>query len=313
MNAPALKEVYLRPYAPRSLFYGNSAEARLLPCFYAVGFGAVAEHLNVFRESLALRKGDYLGGVHFVDVQLAHDVKLPVAPAYVKYRVRVVKAEVLPEIANVKARVELPDVNVRENKPADLAPFALAVNAVALGVFDSAALHAAAVAVVNKTVVKVSGMVRKHLFPDHISVKQARVKGSSGDVLKASKSYAGTRDIPISTEFYEVLLAHMTDDRVCPLTSLQISRLWISFRDRIGLPEDCNFHALRHHFASRCLLLGMPQKYIAELMGHSSTDMIERVYQHTFESAMSEFAKKLRKENSEFMQHEIQHESEKIP
>lgn len=41
--------------------------------------------------------------------------------------------------------------------------------------------------------------------------------------------------------------------------------------------------------ASQALLLGIPQKYIAELMGHSSTDMIEKVYQHTFPSTMEEF------------------------
>ena len=53
--------------------------------------------------------------------------------------------------------------------------------------------------------------------------------------------------------------------------------------------------------------MGMPQKYTAELMGHGSLDMIERVYQHTFPSAMEEYAKKLRKQNSEFMQHKMQH------
>ena len=71
--------------------------------------------------------------------------------------------------------------------------------------------------------------------------------------------------------------------------------------------KACNFHALRHHYASKCLLLGMPQKYTAELMGHSSLDMIEKVYQHTFPSAMEQYAKKLREMNEEFMQHEMQH------
>lgn len=154
---------------------------------------------------------------------------------------------------------------------------------------------------------EISGLEKKHIYTDHISIKQARVKGDNGDVIKVPKSYAGTRDVPISKELYDVLITHLDGDRVCPMTSLEISRMWITFRDKIGLPEDCNFHALRHHFASRCLLLGMPQKYTAELMGHSSTDMIERVYQHTFESAMAEFAEKLRKQNSEFMQHKMQH------
>ncbi len=80
-----------------------------------------------------------------------------------------------------------------------------------------------------------------------------------------------------------------------------ISKNWHKFKEKNGLPEDLVFHALRHHFASKCLLFGMPQKYIASLMGHSDTQMIEKVYQHVFPSAMEEYAKKLRDECSEFL------------
>ena len=128
-------------------------------------------------------------------------------------------------------------------------------------------------------------------------------------MLKDPKSFAGFRSVPISKTMSEYLRTHAEEERVCPLTSLEISRRWSTFREKQGLDDALNFHALRHHFASKCLLLGMPQKYIAELMGHNSVDMIERVYQHTFPSAMEQYAAKLRKQNDEFMQHEMQHKN----
>lgn len=154
---------------------------------------------------------------------------------------------------------------------------------------------------------EISALDISNVFPDHIQIKQARVDGMDGAVLKAPKSYSGYRSVPISEELYRVLLSHAEENRVCPYNSNDISSRWGKFREKHGIDKACNFHALRHHFASRCLLMGMPQKYTAELMGHGSLDMIERVYQHTFPSAMEEYAAKLRKQNSEFMQHKMQH------
>ena len=84
------------------------------------------------------------------------------------------------------------------------------------------------------------------------------------------------------------------------MRSINICNNWIRFRDKNGFDENMNFHALRHHYASKCLLIGMPQKYIAEIMGHSSTRMIEQVYQHVFGSAMEEYANKIRNKMDDF-------------
>lgn len=154
---------------------------------------------------------------------------------------------------------------------------------------------------------EISGLDINDVYIDHIDIKQARVDGTGGAVLKAPKSYSGYRSIPISTELYHILMANQDSNHVCPLTANDISSRWGKLRAKHDINRNCNFHALRHHFASKCLLLGMPQKYTAELMGHNSLDMIERVYQHTFPSAMEEYAARLRDINSKFMQHEMQH------
>lgn len=154
---------------------------------------------------------------------------------------------------------------------------------------------------------EISGLALSDVHDDHITIRQARVDGLDGAALKAPKSVSGYRNIPISTELYKFLAEKADGDRVCNMTANEISSFWGKFRARHKLDSRLNFHALRHHFASKCLLLGMPQKYTAELMGHSSLDMIERVYQHTFPSAMEMYAEKLRNSNLKFMQHEIQH------
>lgn len=156
---------------------------------------------------------------------------------------------------------------------------------------------------------EICGLQTDNVFKDHIEIKQALVRGQGGQFLKSPKSFAGFRSIPISEELYRQLMSSAKDNRVCPYTSSKISSMWCEARDRHSFPKACNFHALRHHFASKCLLLGMPQKYTAELMGHNSLDMIEKVYQHTFPSAMEQYADMLRKKNSEFMQHKMQHEN----
>lgn len=154
---------------------------------------------------------------------------------------------------------------------------------------------------------EISGLTLADVHDDCITIRQARVDGLDGATLKAPKSISGYRKIPISRELHDFLTENADRERVCNLTACEISSYWGKFRARHGLNSALNFHALRHHFASKCLLLGMPQKYTAELMGHSSLDMIEKVYQHTFPSAMEIYAERLRESNSKFMQHEIQH------
>lgn len=141
---------------------------------------------------------------------------------------------------------------------------------------------------------EISGLMIKDVHEQYIEIKQARVDGLDGSTLKSPKSVAGYRKIPISETLHKILSESANGERVCELKSNDISSRWGKFRVKHGLPEELNFHALRHHYASKCLLMNIPQKYIAELMGHNSLDMIEKVYQHTFPSAMEMFAKQIR-------------------
>ncbi len=159
---------------------------------------------------------------------------------------------------------------------------------------------------------EISGLDVSSVLDDHIEIKQARVRSEKGEALKTPKSYAGYRNVPISPSLSAFLKQKSVAERVFPHSSDWITSNWRNFRKRNNLPEHLNFHALRHYYPSQCLLMGMPQKYIAEIMGHSSVNMIERVYQHTFPSVMEHYADMLRDQTEKFMQHEKQHNNPQV-
>lgn len=144
---------------------------------------------------------------------------------------------------------------------------------------------------------EIGGLTVENVTPTHIYIKQALVIGDDNkEHYKQPKSNSGYRKVPISTEVYEYLISNSANGRICDKKTALICNSWNKFRDKNKLDKNLTFHALRHHYASKCILLGIPQKYIAELMGHSSTAMIEQVYQHIFPSAMDGYSDKLREQ-----------------
>lgn len=136
---------------------------------------------------------------------------------------------------------------------------------------------------------EICALTKDCITADGLEIRKAVVINEHGrEVYKPPKSYAGYRTIPISPLLRDKLMNTPDKKRICVISSNKISRDWNSFLRKHGL-HIFRFYSLRHYYASQALLLGIPQKYIAELMGHSSTDMIEKVYQHTFPSAMEEF------------------------
>lgn len=141
---------------------------------------------------------------------------------------------------------------------------------------------------------EIAGLTVDCVKADCIIINKAKVHTrTQGEVVKQPKSAKGYRSIPISQSLSTLLLKGCNGESVCGVSSHDITRMWGRFSKKYQLPQHLNFHALRHAFASNCLIQGIPQKYTAELMGHSGTTMIDTVYQHTFPSAMDAYAKKL--------------------
>lgn len=102
------------------------------------------------------------------------------------------------------------------------------------------------------------------------------------------KTDAGYRTIPLP----DVVAAHLLDVKISgdPIVSLNpdvVSNRFSALLRRSNIPHF-KFHSLRHYNASIMLALGIPDKYAMELIGHSTPDMLKRVYQHTMASKRQE-------------------------
>ena len=138
---------------------------------------------------------------------------------------------------------------------------------------------------------EVCGLRYEDIQPGIVHIKRAMLPdGNGGMVLKQPKSASGYRDVVCSTLLTDKLLAAKNDNEyVVSLSYNAIEKRWHKVLTSAGIPHF-RFHDLRHYFASEGLLMGVPPRYMAEMMGHSSTDMINRVYQHVFPGAQREFA-----------------------
>lgn len=111
-----------------------------------------------------------------------------------------------------------------------------------------------------------------------------------GKVLKAPKSQAGFRQVPICDVLFEIL-------RDCPYRQGQVVKMFDSSITRsfqalcknLGYREY-RYHDLRHYFASTMLALNVPDKYAMQLMGHATNSTLKYVYQHTMKDKEKEIA-----------------------
>ncbi|MBS6475634.1 MAG: site-specific integrase [Clostridiales bacterium] len=153
---------------------------------------------------------------------------------------------------------------------------------------------------------EIAGLQVQHIdFKNNtVTISQAMVAAENGTAIKPPKSFAGNREIPFGETVAAVLKKHCADkppsDFVYPCNSNIITKRWQHILQKND-EQHFNFYALRHFFASQALLKGIPQRYIAELMGHSSEKMIETVYQHTFKNAKQNFANMMAKNSDSLL------------
>ncbi len=107
-------------------------------------------------------------------------------------------------------------------------------------------------------------------------------------VTKDPKTKSGFRTVPIPAEVIAILQAARDDPGYTMLNANQISDRWDWLTSRMGLP--IRFHDLRHYNASLMLMLGVPDKYAMERMGHATTNMLKTTYQHTMDDAKKRVA-----------------------
>ena len=150
---------------------------------------------------------------------------------------------------------------------------------------------------------EVCALTYDNIGDGEITINKAVVRNEDNVyVYKAPKSYAGYRIVHCSRALTDKLKqACGADGRVVSVSYPKISDRWPFILQQLSIPHF-RFHDLRHYYASEGLLLGVPPKYMAELMGHSSTDMIDKVYQHTFSEQKQQFSQALADKTSDLLE-----------
>ena len=119
---------------------------------------------------------------------------------------------------------------------------------------------------------------------------------------KDPKTYAGNRTVPmpdILVTALEKAKETATADHIITLSGEGIYKRFKKILKENDIP-DMRFHDLRHMNASVMLALGIPNKYAARRMGHSTENMLRTVYQHTFQSEEEKMNERI---NSFFNEH----------
>lgn len=128
-----------------------------------------------------------------------------------------------------------------------------------------------------------------------ICISKALVPNDKNEyVLKAPKSYAGTRTLSDVAPSILLLLKPFegSPNRVFPHSPQTITDTFRHMAKALGL--NCTFHGLRHYNASVMLALGVPDKYAMERLGQSTPGMLKRVYQHTMRDKHDEVSKQMK-------------------
>ena len=118
-----------------------------------------------------------------------------------------------------------------------------------------------------------------------IHVRQSVGIGESGAYLKAPKSYAGRRSIPIPERLRTALNGpdgHVyvlgTDTFYNPTV---LGKQWASFARSFGIRGvngPCTFHDLRHTYATIAIANGADVRSVASILGHANPAMTLNVY-----------------------------------
>lgn len=107
-------------------------------------------------------------------------------------------------------------------------------------------------------------------------------------VQKTTKTYAGTRFVPLPSE----VIAEARNYKYFGMPPATVSTWFDRTLEKTDLPHF-SIHKLRHFFASELHAQGIPDKYIAEVGGWETVEVLHQIYQHALRDKQSEFTNKI--------------------
>lgn len=122
-----------------------------------------------------------------------------------------------------------------------------------------------------------------------VTVNKAVVYDKNNDtVTKTTKTLAGTRFVPLPQN----VIAEARKWEYFGCTPSTLSNWYHKARKKADIPIF-SFHKLRHYFASELHAQGIPDKYIAEVGGWETVEMLQKIYQHTLRDKQEEMGAKV--------------------
>lgn len=122
-----------------------------------------------------------------------------------------------------------------------------------------------------------------------VTINKAMVKNKDGKfVIKQPKTSAGYRFVPLPKNVIkEALNWELFGEK--PYT---IQKHFSILVKKLNIPHT-TFHKLRHYFASELHAQGIPDKYIAQIGGWESVEILHQIYQHTLRDKETEISNKI--------------------
>lgn len=108
-------------------------------------------------------------------------------------------------------------------------------------------------------------------------------------VIKSPKSYSGNRTVVLPEK---IQFDATPDNRVTKYNPNSLYKAYRRLLSDNNLPPH-RFHDLRHFYISTLFDLGVPEKYIIAQVGHSSSSITKRVYDHKSAGKQNDFSTKI--------------------
>ena len=156
---------------------------------------------------------------------------------------------------------------------------------------------------------EIRGITWDSIEEKRIHICKAMVDGENGPVIKKTKTTSGDRWIPLPDRIYNLICTKPKNgDYIINLSGQAMYKRFSRLCEKHGIPHY-RFHDLRHMAASVSIILGVPDKYSQQRMGHKTDNMLKTVYQHTLRSKEDEYAERINGYYEAFFTHEITHEN----
>lgn len=135
---------------------------------------------------------------------------------------------------------------------------------------------------------EICALSEKDFIDNKVIINKALVRDSSGMWhTKTPKTFSGNRRVELPPFVKTAIIAN--NGTIYNGNPNSLTTGFNNMLKRNNMP-DFRFHDLRHYYVSSLFDMGLPEKYIIAQVGHSSSNITKRVYDHIMQDKQSQYA-----------------------